>query len=237
MAESALRIVMVDDEPAMRRLLKITLQAEGYVVYEAGNGREAIDQVTARHPDLVILDLGLPDLDGIEVIRLLREHTQIPIIILSVREDEADKITALDAGADDYLTKPFGTGEFLARIRVVMRRATQVPAGPVFSNGGLEVDFARHTVTVNGNEVHLSPTEYELLRILATQAGKVLTHNQLLRQVWGAGYEGNHTCCASPWAICATSWRSTRRAHAGSSPSRGSATGCGTGLEGTPDCS
>jgi two-component system KDP operon response regulator KdpE len=190
MAENALRLLMVDDEAAIRRLLKITLQAEGYAVLEAGTGREAINQVTTHRPDLVILDLGLPDLDGVEVIRVLREHTQIPIIILSVRDDEMDKISALDAGADDYLTKPFSTGEFLARIRVVMRRAVQNPAGSVFSSNGLEVDFARHTVSVNGQEVHLSPTEYELLRILASQAGKVLTHRQLLRQVWGAGYEG-----------------------------------------------
>src|SRR5512136_2899061 len=125
MTESALRIVMVDDEAAMRRLLKITLQTEGYQVFEAGSGREAIDQVAACHPDLVLLDLGLPDLDGAEVIRLLREHTQVPIVILSVREQESEKIRALDAGADDYLTKPFGTGELLARIRVVIRRATR----------------------------------------------------------------------------------------------------------------
>jgi two-component system, OmpR family, KDP operon response regulator KdpE len=189
MAESALRIVMVDDEAAMRRLLKITLQTEGYVVFEAASGREAIDQVAACHPDFVLLDLGLPDLDGVEVIRLLREHTQIPIIILSVREQESEKIRALDAGADDYLTKPFGTGELLARIRVVMRRATQAPAGPIFSTGGLEVDFTRRLVTVNGREIHLTPTEYELLRILVAEAGKVLTHRQLLHQVWGAGYE------------------------------------------------
>jgi two-component system KDP operon response regulator KdpE len=160
------------------------------VVFEASNGRAAVDQVAAHRPDLVILDLGLPDLDGVEVIRLLREQVQTPIIVLSVREKDVDKITALDAGADDYLTKPFSTGEFLARIRVVLRRAAQTPLGPVFVSEGLEIDLARHTVTANGREVHLSPTEYDLLRILATQAGKILTHRQLLRQVWGVGYEG-----------------------------------------------
>jgi two-component system KDP operon response regulator KdpE len=181
---------VVDDEPAIRRLLRITLEAEGYAVLEARSGREAVDQVAAHRPELIILDLGLPDLDGFEVLRLLRERVQTPIIVESVREQEADKMRALDSGADDYLTKPFGTGEFLARIRAVLRRAAQNPPGPVFNSDGLEVDLARRVVTANGKEVHLSPTEYDLLRALVSQAGKVLTHRQLLRQVWGGGYEG-----------------------------------------------
>jgi two-component system KDP operon response regulator KdpE len=189
-AVSAGRILVVDDEPAIRRLLRITLEAEGYAVLEARSGREAVDQVAAHRPELIILDLGLPDLDGFEVLRLLRERVQTPIIVESVREQEADKMRALDSGADDYLTKPFGTGEFLARIRAVLRRAAQNPPGPVFNSDGLEVDLARRVVTANGKEVHLSPTEYDLLRALVSQAGKVLTHRQLLRQVWGGGYEG-----------------------------------------------
>jgi len=189
--ETALpKVLVVDDEPAFRRLLRITLEAEGYVVFHAGSGREAVDQVAAHRPHLVLLDLGLPDMDGIEVIKLLRGQVQIPIIVLSVREQEADKITALDAGAEDYLTKPFSSGELLARIRVVLRRAAQDPQGSTFTSDGLEVDLARRTVTANGQEVRLSPTEYDLLRVLVTQAGKVLTHRQLLRQVWGVGYEG-----------------------------------------------
>jgi two-component system, OmpR family, KDP operon response regulator KdpE len=190
MTENEPQVLVVDDEPAIRRFLGITLRAEGYLVLEAGNGREAISQVAAHHPDLIILDLGLPDVDGVNVTRILREQSPVPIIILSVREQERDKVAALDAGADDYLTKPFGTGEFLARIRVAMRRTMQSPVGPVFVSQGLEVDLTRRMVSVEGEEVHLSPTEYELLRTLVLQAGKVLTHRQLLRQVWGLGYDG-----------------------------------------------
>jgi two-component system KDP operon response regulator KdpE len=190
MAENAPSVLVVDDESAFRRLLHITLKAEGHVVFEAANGREAIDRVAASRPDLILLDLGLPDLDGLEVLRLLRQQVQVPIIILSVREHEAEKISALDAGADDYLVKPFSTGELLARMRVAMRRAAQNPTGPVFSSNGLEVDLARRIVMVDGREVHLSPTEYELLRVLVTQSGKVLTHRELLRRVWGVGYDG-----------------------------------------------
>jgi two-component system KDP operon response regulator KdpE len=137
---------------------------------------------------LIILDLGLPDIDGIEVTRLLREWTHIPTIILSVRGQEADKIAALDAGADDYLTKPFGVGELLARMRVALRRASQSGVQPAFASGDLAVDLARRVVTMAGQEVQLTPTEYDLLRVLVTHAGKVLTHRQLLREVWGVGY-------------------------------------------------
>jgi two-component system, OmpR family, KDP operon response regulator KdpE len=191
MAENSLRILVVDDERPIRHLLQITLGAEGYTVYEAGTASEAIAEAGRKRPDLVILDLGLPDLEGDEVTRILRAQSQIPIIILSVRDQEADKVAALDAGADDYLTKPFGTAELLARIRGVMRRATQTPTGSAFSSDGLEVDLTKRLVTALGQEVHLSPTEYDVLRTLVTHAGKVLTHRQLLKEIWGGGYQAD----------------------------------------------
>jgi two-component system KDP operon response regulator KdpE len=187
--DSGPRVLVVDDEPAIRRFLHISLDAHGYVVFEAINGREALSAVTAHRPDLIILDLGLPDMDGIQVTRLLREWTQIPIIIVTVQEQERAKIAALDAGADDYVTKPFGTGELLARMRVALRRAASPAAEPIFTSGELTVDLARRLVTVGEHELQLTPTEYDLLRTLVAHAGKVLTHRQLLRQVWGVGYE------------------------------------------------
>jgi two-component system KDP operon response regulator KdpE len=189
MTDAAPRVLVVDDEPAIRRYLRTALGAHGYTVTEAATGQEGLAAAAVNRPDLVILDLGLPDLDGVEVTRRLREWTQLPIIILSVRGQEGDKIAALDAGADDYVTKPFGVGELLARMRVAVRRAASPAAGPVIVQGELMVDLARRLVTVAGREVALTPTEYDLLRVLATHAGKVLTHQQLLRQVWGAGYE------------------------------------------------
>jgi two-component system KDP operon response regulator KdpE len=189
MNETGARVLVVDDEPAIRRFLRASLAAHGYAIFEAGDGQSALSAVSADRPDLVILDLGLPDLDGIEVTRLLREWTRIPIIILSVRGQEADKIAALDAGADDYVTKPFGAGELLARMRVALRRAGQSGVEPVFTSDDLRVDLTRRVVTVAGREVQLTPTEYDLLRVLVTNAGKVLTHRQLLREVWGMGYE------------------------------------------------
>jgi two-component system KDP operon response regulator KdpE len=189
MSENGLRVLVVDDEPAIRRYLSVLLSAHGYAVFEAEGGQAAMSAVLAHRPDLVILDLGLPDLDGIEVTRLLREWTRIPIIILSVRGQEGDKIAALDAGADDYLTKPFGTGELLARMRVALRRAGPSSEGPVFISGEMTVDQVRRVVTVADREVQLTPTEYDLLRVLVAHAGKVLTHRQLLREVWGMGYE------------------------------------------------
>ena len=184
------RVLVVDDEPPIRRFLRTSLANHGYDVFEAVDGREALTAVTVHRPDLVILDLGLPDMDGIEVTRRLREWTQVPIIIVTVQEQEAAKITALDAGADDYVTKPFGMGELLARMRVALRRAASPAAEPVFVVDELVVDHARRLVTVGGREVQLTPTEYDLLRVLVAHAGKVLTHRQLLRQVWGVGYEG-----------------------------------------------
>lgn len=189
MTDGELRILVVDDEAPIRRFLRAALSAHNYVIFEAGNGRAAIDAMIADRPDLIILDLGLPDMDGIEVTRQLREWTTVPIIVLSVREHETDKIAALDAGADDYLTKPFGVGELLARIRTAIRHAARSSTDPVFELGELTVDLARRLVTVAGQEVQLTPTEYDLLRLLAVDAGKVLTHHQLLRQVWGPGYD------------------------------------------------
>ena len=190
MNENGPRILVVDDEPAIRRFLHTSLAAHDYVVFEAVNGQEALTAVVAHRPDLIVLDLGLPDMDGIEVTRLLREWTQIPIIIVTVQEQEAAKIAALDAGADDYVTKPFGMGELLARMRVALRRAASPAAEPVFTSGELTVDLTRRLVTVGDREVQVTPTEYDLLRTLVAHAGKVLTHRQLLRQVWGVGYEG-----------------------------------------------
>jgi two-component system KDP operon response regulator KdpE len=180
---------VVDDEQAIRRFLRTSLSANGYIVFEATNGQEALLGVVNHRPDVIILDLGLPDIEGTEVTSRLREWSQTPIIILSVRERESDKIAALDAGADDYLTKPFGVGELLARLRVVLRRASQPGDEPIFATAGLTVDLAHRLVSVNGLEVQLTPTEYDLLRVLVSHAGKVLTHQQLLRQVWGMGYE------------------------------------------------
>jgi two-component system KDP operon response regulator KdpE len=182
------RVLIVDDEPAIRRFLRVTLTAQAYDTIEAASGQEALVKAAADKPDIIVLDIGLPDINGIEVTRLLRQWTQIPIIILSVRGAESDKIAALDAGADDYLTKPFGVGELLARLRAALRRAAQTTSEPVFTSGNLKVDLAQRLVTVSRREVQLTPTEYELLRLLVTHAGKVLTHHFLLREVWGAEY-------------------------------------------------
>ncbi len=189
MDESKLRVLVVDDEPAVRRFLRASLTGHGNEVYEAVTGQEALSAAVAHHPDLIILDLGLPDMEGIEVTRRLREWTRIPIIILSVREHETDKVDALDAGADDYLTKPFGVGELLARMRAAMRHTVQPATEPVFTTGELTLDLERRLVTMAGREVQLTPTEYNLLRVLVVHAGKVLTHHQLLREVWGVAFD------------------------------------------------
>jgi two-component system, OmpR family, KDP operon response regulator KdpE len=189
MGETGQRVLVVDDETSIRRYLHAALSAQGFTIYEAGNGQEAINAVIAHHPDIIILDLGLPDFDGIEVTRRLREWSETPIIVLSVREAEIDKIAALDAGADDYLTKPFGTGELMARMRVVMRRIGGKSDEPVLQVDRLKMDISRRLVTVDDNQISLTPTEYEILRLLLQNAGKVLTHRQLLKQVWGTAYE------------------------------------------------
>jgi len=185
---SDVKVLVVDDEASIRRFLRVTLTSQAYTVIEADSGKEALARATEDKPDIVILDLGLPDIDGIEVTRLLREWTQMPIIILSVRGGENDKIAALDAGADDYLTKPFGVGELLARLRAALRRSAKTPGDPVFTSGNLKVDLSKRLVTMVGHDVSLTPNEYGLLRVLVTHAGKVLTHRHLLREVWGAEY-------------------------------------------------
>lgn len=189
MTEDARRILVVDDENPIRRFLRVVLGAQGYSVFEAANGQEALNSVLTNRPDLIILDLGLPDIEGVEVTRRLREWSQTPIIILSVREGESDKIAALDAGADDYLVKPFGTGELMARIRAALRRQTDEAEEPVLQTGTLRMDLSRRLVAVGDREISLTPTEYDLLRVLMRNAGKVITHRHLLRLVWGPAYE------------------------------------------------
>ena len=181
-------VLVVDDEAAIRLYLRLALDTAEFSVHEADDGHSALAASVAAHPDLILLDLGLPDMDGIEVLRRIREWSSVPIIILSVREGEEDKIKALDTGADDYLTKPFGTGELLARIRASMRRSRQVTPEPVYKIDELVVDLAQRRVSVQDHEVQLTPTEYELLRLLVIHAGKVLTHRQILQQIWGVAY-------------------------------------------------
>ncbi len=184
-------ILLIEDEPQMQRFLRIVLQGQGYCFIEAQTGQEGLVQAATRSPDIVLLDLGLPDIDGLEVTRRLREWSDIPIIVLSAREQEQDKIKALDAGADDYLTKPFGAGELLARIRVAMRHRAMRQAGqqePVFVLGNLRVDLTQRQVFLNEKEVHLTPIEYKLLTMLIKNAGRVITHSQLLKEVWGPPY-------------------------------------------------
>jgi two-component system KDP operon response regulator KdpE len=188
MTETGFRVLVVDDERSIRRFMKASLGGQ-FVVLEATTGEQALNAAASEHPDIIILDLGLPDIDGLEVTRRLREWSQIPIIIVSVREQEGDKIAALDAGADDYLTKPFGVGELIARLRVALRRSAQAENTPAFSTGDLVVDLNQREVRVNDNVISLTPTEYDLLRTLIRHAGKVLTHDQLLRTVWGTAYE------------------------------------------------
>jgi two-component system KDP operon response regulator KdpE len=189
-------VLVVEDEPPIRRFLRPSLVSQGYRVLEAVSGEEALLQAATRQPDLVILDLGLPDMDGLEVIRRLREWTARPIIVLSARGAETDKVAALDAGADDYVAKPFAVGELLARVRVALRHAARTgrAAGEtVFGVGALRVDLARRQVWVGEAEVRLTPIEYRLLRVLVQHAGRVVTHRQLLREVWGpAQVEHSH---------------------------------------------
>jgi two-component system, OmpR family, KDP operon response regulator KdpE len=182
-------VLVVDDESPIRNFLKVALEGQNYIVFEASCGKEALESALAVKPDIILLDLGLPDIDGTEVIRSLRQWTQIPIIILSVRDGERDKINALDTGADDYLTKPFSINELMARLRASLRRAAQIEEIPFFVLDDLKVDIASRVVTVSGAEVSLTPNEYELLKVLVTNAGKVMTQHQLLRQVWGVQYE------------------------------------------------
>jgi two-component system KDP operon response regulator KdpE len=181
--------LVVDDEPQIRRALRTSLSAHGYDVETAGTGEEGLVVAVDTAPDLVFLDLGLPDLDGTEVIRRLRTFSEVPVIVLSVRDRQADKVAALDVGADDYVTKPFGMEELLARLRATLRRShAEEPTPPLLAFDGLEVDLARRLVTLHGEAVHLTKTEYALLEALVTNPGKLLTHQWLLRRVWGQGY-------------------------------------------------
>jgi len=189
MSEDKELILLIEDEPQMRRFLRITLQSQGYRLVETETGNDGLIQAASRNPDVVLLDLGLPDMDGLEVTARLREWAQTPIIVISAREQEQDKVKALDAGADDYLTKPFNASELLARIRVALRHALRQRSGrqePVFSLYNLRVDLAQRQVFLDNKEVHLTPIEYKLLTTLIRHAGKVITHRQLLTEVWGA---------------------------------------------------
>jgi two-component system KDP operon response regulator KdpE len=178
-------VLIIDDEVQIRRLLRICLEANGYRAIEAASGQEGIVQAAQGRPDVVILDLGLPDRDGLSVLQLLREWSRVPVLVLSVRDREEDKVAALDHGADDYVTKPFSTMELLARLRVALRHARPDAEVTVFRSGRLEVDLTARVVRVNGREVRLTATEYSLLRLFVQHSGKVLTHRQILREVWG----------------------------------------------------
>lgn len=188
MSENPAVILVVEDEPGIRRFLRASLTAHGYHVLEAENAREGLMHATAGHPDAIVLDLGLPDRDGMEVIQEIRQWSNVPIVVLSARGQEQSKIAALDAGADDYLTKPFSTGELLARLRVSLRHArpSAEDGNPAeLINGPLRIDFAQRRVTLAGAPLHLTPTEYRLLLLLAENLGKVVTHRQILTSVWG----------------------------------------------------
>ena len=182
---NCLKILVIDDEPAIRRLLKISLESEGYAFFEAASGKEGLSLAASNRPDLIILDLGLPELDGLAFLKRLREWSSLPVIVLTVRDDESEKVTLLDAGADDYLTKPFSVPELMARIRTAVRHAQESPADPIFRTGNLEVDLSDHVVRVSGQQIRLTVKEYDILRLLIKHAGKVVTQSHLLKEIWG----------------------------------------------------
>ena len=191
MKETPATILLIEDERQMRRFLRVTLQSEKYGVLEAETAADGLSQAATRNPDIVLLDLGLPDMDGLEVIEKLREWSAVPVIVISAREQEGDKIKALDGGADDYLTKPFGAGELLARIRAALRHAapkSQEQGEAVFVAEELRIDFLKRQVYCGVREVHLTPIEYRLLTVLVRNAGRVMTHRQILKEVWGPAY-------------------------------------------------
>ncbi len=195
MSASGPVVLVIEDEPQMRRFLRATLEAHDYRMVEAATGQVGLAEATTRTPDIVLLDLGLPDTDGVEILERLRGWTEVPVIVVSARDQEKEKIRALDAGADDYLTKPFGAGELLARIRVALRHADRKRDGsdePVFKLDDLEVDMAQRMVSVGSRAVHLTPTEYKLLSVLIRAGGKVVTHRHLLKEVWGVAF-AEHT--------------------------------------------
>ena len=181
--------LVIDDEVQIRRLLRLTLEANGYKVFEAATGQDGLIEAAQRRPEVIVLDLGLPDLDGVTVLKRLREWSRAPVLVLSVRDRDDDKIAALDNGADDYVTKPFSTGELLARLRVAQRHVQPTPENAVFRSGDLQVDLTARVVTVKGRDVKLTATEYSLVRLFVQHAGKVLTHRQILREVWGPNSE------------------------------------------------
>ncbi len=181
--------LVIDDETQIRRLLRIALEAEGYAVYEAKSGQEGLSSAVFRRPEVIILDLGLPDMDGKEVLKRLREWSEVPVLVLSVRADVQEKVAALDIGAEDYLTKPFHADEMMARLRVLRRHSPPESEKSVFELGALLIDFAGRRVAINGQEIRLTATEYALLRVLARHGGRVVTHRQLLREVWGPNAE------------------------------------------------
>jgi two-component system KDP operon response regulator KdpE len=194
MAKTDPVIIVIEDDPSIRRFLRTSLSTHGFNVFDADTGKQAIVEVGVRKSDLVILDLGLPDMDGIEVIKTIRQWSAVPIIILSARSNEQQKIDALDVGADDYLTKPFGFGELLARIRVALRhslRPREQSRSDIFATANLKVDLLNRVVSVDDQEIHLTPIQYRLLTVLVKNAGKVLTHQQILKEVWGPSYQEN----------------------------------------------
>ncbi len=188
MSENATALV-IDDEPQIRKLLRVLLEQGNYRTFESENGRQGISDVALRRPDVVLLDLGLPDMDGLVVLERVRQWSQVPVLVLSVRDGPADKVAALDAGADDYVTKPFETTELLARLRAIQRRVGDGSQTALFETGHLVIDFVSRSVTVSGREVKLTSTEYALLKMLAMHAGKVVTQKQLLREIWGPNAE------------------------------------------------
>lgn len=190
MSKNGARILVVDDEIEIMRALQRSLTAHGFEVFTAADGKEALDAVSHYRPDLMLLDLGLPGMSGLEVCKQVRQQSSLPIIVLSVKDAEHDKVLALDLGADDYVSKPFGVNEVLARVRVALRHTAQVQSGiePIFTAGPLKVDFAQRLVTVNAQEIKLTPTEYDLLKALIKNSGKIMTRQMLLSQVWGTGY-------------------------------------------------
>ena len=187
-AKNGPRVLVVDDEQQILRALRVILRDAGFEALPASTGEEALDVAAVEHPDAAIIDLVLPDIDGVELCRRLREWSELPVIVLSAVGDEEAKVRALAAGADDYVTKPFGPRELIARLNANLRRIAPQPEETVISADGLEIDLSRHTVTLNGSEVHLTPTEFDLLRLLARNRGRLMTHRDLLLSVWGAGY-------------------------------------------------
>ncbi len=193
MNENNTHVLVIDDEPQICKLLRLSLKVHGYGVQETSTGKEGIAMAALRKPDIIIVDLGLPDMDGKEVVTKIREWSDVPIIILTARGQEQEKIDALDVGADDYLTKPFGVGELMARMRVALRRAAHSESDPIINCGDLVINLAERRVIVAGQEIKLTPTEYDILKLLAQHIGKVLTHKQLLKAVWGnTNEEDNH---------------------------------------------